>query len=697
MRYSVGVDIGGTFTDVVLLGEDGSVRTHKISSTPHDYSQAVVGGVREIADAATISARAIDEVIHATTVATNTILEQRGARTALLTTAGFRDVLEMRRLRIPVLYDLQYDKPPPLVPRRHRFEVAERMGPRGEIWRALDRNAVARIADQIAAAEIEAVAVVFLHSYANAVHEREAVAILRQRLGRDVYVTCSADILPEIREYERTSTAVVNAYVGPVVDRYLRSLASQLHGAGIDAPIRIMQSGGGVLTAPSAMRKPACLVESGPAAGVIACARLVREAGYANAISFDMGGTTAKAAMIEAGEPARTTEYEVGAGINLSSKLVKGGGYAIKLPFIDVSEIGAGGGSLVTLDASGSLKVGPRSAGAMPGPVCYGLGGEVPTFTDAVVTLGYLNPEHLVGGRVKIDAEAARQALTKAIATPLGLSLDVAAHGVFAIAVANMTRAVKAVTTYRGRDPRDFVLVAFGGNGPVAAVEIARSLAMPRILIPPAPGVFSALGLLFSDVEHEFPRTVMRRMDDLAATNLDAVFRELEAEAREVFRAEGHDLAAVEFRRVAELRYSGQAYELVVPVAPGLPDKEAMLHAFHAEHERTYGHCSIGDPVDLINAKVIGRESRTAHRRLDRDAVLAAGISAVVARPPRRAYFGARWGHIETPILSRAEIAAGITGPAIIEEFDATCVIPPEATARLDAHGNIEIETGDAA
>ena len=692
MRYSVGVDIGGTFTDVVLLGEDGRIRTHKVSSTPGDYSEAVLRGIAEIADAAATPTTAIDEIIHATTVATNTILEQRGARCALVTTAGFRDVLEMRRLRIPVLYDLQYDKPPPLVPRRFRYEIPERLGPRGEIWQALDRDAVARVADAIAAEGIEAVAIVFLHAYANPAHERETAAILRARLGPDVFVTCSTEILPEIREYERTSTAVVNAYVGPVVAHYLAALTDQLAGAGLTAPVRIMQSGGGVLTAAAAARKPACLVESGPAAGVIACARLVTAAGYANAISFDMGGTTAKAAIIENGAPARTSEYEVGAGINLSSKLVKGGGYAIKLPFIDVSEIGAGGGSLVTIDGAGALRVGPRSAGAVPGPVCYGLGGTTATFTDAVVTLGYLNPDHLVGGRVRIDAAAARRAIETQVAAPLGLSVDAAAHGVFAIAVANMTRAVKAVSTYRGRDPRDFALVAFGGNGPVAAVEIARALSMRRVLIPPAPGVFSALGLLFSDVEHEFPRTVMRRVDDLDASTLAAVYAALADEARAVFRAEGHDLAAVELRRVAELRYSGQAYELTVPVADGPPDLAAMLAAFHDEHARTYGHSSVGDPVDLINAKVIGRERRSARRHLDGNAALAAGIAAAAARPPRRAYFGPAQGVCETPVHDRASLGAGIVGPAIIEEFDATCVLPPGACARLDDHGNIEID-----
>ncbi|HEV3007924.1 MAG TPA: hydantoinase/oxoprolinase family protein, partial [Burkholderiales bacterium] len=498
-RYVLGCDIGGTFTDIVLRGA-GAVRTLKVSSTPDDYSRAILGAVREIRDSFGIEPRAIDAVVHATTVATNTILEHKGAKTALVTTEGFRDVLEMRRLRIPVMYDLQYDKPPPLVPRRLRYELAERMGPRGEVKKPLDEAQARALAKKLMDEGVESVAICLLHSYANPAHEQRAAELLRGELNGRTYVTLSSDILPEIREYERTSTAVVNAYIGPIVRHYVSSLSRQLKSAGVEGPLHIMQSNGGTMSAAAAGEKPAFLVESGPAAGVIACADIARSAGLGNVISFDMGGTTAKAAIVEDGEPARTTEYEVGAGINVSSKLVKGGGYAIKLPFIDVSEIGAGGGSIVSLDAAGSIKVGPQSAGAVPGPACYGLGGKEATFTDAAVVLGYLNPQYLVGGKLSIDSRLSQEAITRKIAAPLGLDIHKAAHGVYAIAVATMTRAVKAVSTYRGRDPRDFALVAFGGNGPVVAVAIARELEMRRVLIPPAPGVFSAAGLLFSNV-----------------------------------------------------------------------------------------------------------------------------------------------------------------------------------------------------
>ena len=416
----------------------------------------------------------------------------------------------MRRLRIPVMYELQYEKPPPLVPRRLRYEIPERTGPRGEEWIELDEQAVREAAERARAEGVTSVAISFLHAYANPAHERRAAEIVREVVGDDVYITCSSEILAEIREYERTSTAVVNAYVGPVVQRYIRSLESSLAEAGISAPLQIMQSSGGVMSAEAAIRKPAHLVESGPAAGVVACAFLARAAGIPNVISLDMGGTTAKAAILEDGQPVKTSEYEVGAGINLSSRLIKGGGYAIRLPFIDLSEIGAGGGSLVSVDEFGMLHVGPESAGADPGPACYGLGGDEPTLTDALVVLGYLNPEYLTGGAVAIDADAAARAV-ESVAAPLGKDAIEAAYGVFQLAVATMTRAVKAVSTYRGRDPREFVLCGFGGNGPVVAVAIARALQMRRVLVPLAPGVFSAAGLLLSEIEHEFVRTLLAR------------------------------------------------------------------------------------------------------------------------------------------------------------------------------------------
>ena len=413
MQHLFGVDIGGTFTDIVLASSDGAVRTCKVASTTSDYGEGIVAGLAELIAAAGIDPAAVSGVVHGTTVATNTILEGRGARTGLITTKGFRDVLEMRRLRIPQMYNLQYTPPRPLAPRRLRLEVDERTGPRGQIWSELDEASVERAADRLAAAGVEAVAVSLINSYANPNHERRIGEIVARRMPKGTHITLSSDLLPEIREYERTSTTVVNAYIGPMVEHYLAALTGRLHAMRLNAPLRIMQSNGGVMAAQAAIEKPAYIIESGPAAGVIAAVAMARHIGIANVISLDMGGTTAKAALIENGEPAKTTEYEVGAGINLSSKLVKGGGYAVKLPFIDISEIGAGGGSIVSVDSVGSLKVGPRSAGAEPGPACYGLGGAEPTFTDAMVVLGYINPKTLAGGRVRLHAELAHRVITE--------------------------------------------------------------------------------------------------------------------------------------------------------------------------------------------------------------------------------------------------------------------------------------------
>jgi N-methylhydantoinase A len=683
--YRCGVDIGGTFTDLVMLGADGGFHTRKVLSTPRDYGDGIIAGIEAALGDLGADAGAIRDLVHATTVATNIILEQKGARTALVTTEGFRDVLEMRRLRIPVLYDLQYRKPAPLVPRRLRFEVSERMGPAGIAWRPLDEDSARAVADRIAAAGVEAVAVSLLHAYANPAHEQRVAAILRERLGPGTFITCSSDILLEIREYERTSTAVVNAYVGPAVGRYVDTLLGRLRGSGVGGPVQVMQSSGGIMPAETAARKPAYIVESGPAAGVIACARLARRAGFPDAISFDMGGTTAKAAMVENGEPAKTTEYEVGAGINLSSKLVKGGGYPIKLPFIDVSEIGAGGGSIVAIDEAGSLKVGPQSAGADPGPVCYGRGGGAVTLTDCFLLLGYLNPAALAGGSVPIALEPARRAFVAQVAEPLGLPPLEAAYGVFEIAAATMTRAVKAVSTYRGRDPRRFALIAFGGNGPVVAPAIAGALEMPVVLIPPSPGVFSAAGLLFSEVEREFMRTLFRRVGRLDPGELEAAFARLEEEARAELAAEGHDPARIALGRFGDFRYAGQAYELSVPYAG---DLGAAVEAFHAEHERTYGYRSESESAELVNLKVLARVGRDGPS----EETLRPPAEAPVPERRRAAYFGRRHGLVETAVIDRAGLAAGPRrGPVIVEEYDATCVVPPGAVARLDALGNIEI------
>ncbi len=689
--FRVGIDIGGTFTDIVLAGEDGSVATRKVSSTPDDYGRAIVEGLGALLRETNIPAARIGLVVHGTTVATNAILEGKGAKTALITTEGFRDVLELRRIRIPELYNLFYERPAPLVPRRLRFEVPERMDAKGKVRVPLDEAAALRVLRRIAGAEVESLAICTLHAYANPKHERRIAALAKKALPRSIFVTCSSEILPEIREYERTSTTVINAYIGPVVRRYLQNLLARLRSIGVEAPLHVMQSNGGIMAATEVMLKPAYIVESGPAAGVIGAAAAAAIAGIRNTITIDMGGTTAKAAMIEDGLVAKTSEYEVGAGINISSKLVKGGGHALKLPVIDVSEIGAGGGSIAKVDVGGLLTVGPESAGAVPGPVCYGAGGAQPTLTDAMVVLGYINPDYLIGGALKLESAKAAAAVESRVARPLGRGLDEAAYGVFVLAATTMTRAVKAVSTFRGRDPRDFCLFAFGGNGALMAAEIAGALDMTRVVVPPYAGLFSAFGLLFSNVERAASRTLFRRTTELKGSELARAFGLMEKGLRAAFAAEGYAAGEVTLRRQAELRYAGQAYELTVAAPPLDTGTPAVLAAaFIAEHERTYGHAAADEPIDLVNIRVAA-------------SAMPRGTRAITVRPragasgrerQRPAYFGPVLGRLETSVIERVALAGGArSGPLIVEEYDATALVPPGWRASLDAAGNIVMVT----
>ena len=694
-KFRVGVDIGGTFTDIVFLGSEGSIATKKVPSTPDDYSRAIMAGLQEILQELNLSPTAVTGVVHATTVATNAILEGKGAKTALITTKGFRDVLEMRRIRIPELYNLFYERPAPLVPRRLRFEVDERLGPQGEVWRPLDEETVGNAVSRIRKAGVEALAVCLLHSYANPSHELRVCEIARDALP-GVYVMSSVEMLPEIREYERTSTTVISAYIGPLVQNYLGSLLEQLRSIGLGGSLQILQSGGGAMTAEEAVRKPAHIVESGPAGGVIGAAWMAKRVGCENVITLDMGGTTAKAAMIENGLITKTSEYEVGAGINVSSRLVKGRGYALKLPFIDISEIGAGAGSIVSVDESGLPHVGPQSAGAVPGPVCYDAGGREPTYTDAAVVLGYLNPGHLAGGKVKLNAEKARQVLEREVAKPMGKALLETAYDVHALACATMLRAVKAISTYRGRDPRDFVLFAFGGGGPMVAAEIAKSLRMKRVLVPPSPGLFSALGLLCSNIEHSFVQTHVCKAGDISSAELKDLFAGIEDQARAVLAREGYGPERIMLSRFADMRYCGQVFELTVPAGGGdlgLPEVADMVEAFGREHEQTYGHRAIDDPVELVNLRIVGKGISTGSASYDPGAVMAAGATVQTDQVAERAaYFGPRYGNLSTPVIGRGRLAGQtIPGPLIVEEDDATCIVPPDCAATLDSWGNIVI------
>ena len=714
-------DIGGTFTDVAVLTPDGRLATRKLPSTPANYADAVIAGVRSLLEELGSPPGALEELLHGCTVATNAILEGKGAPTALLTTRGFRDVLELRRVRVPELYEPLYERPPPLVPRQLRFEIGERTGPRGEMLHPLDEAGVRAAAERIRIAGIEAVAVCYLHSFANPAHERRTGEILREMLP-GAFVSLSVDVLPQKLEYERTSTTVINAYVGPPVERYVRSMVSQVEGAGIGGRLMVMQSSGGILDADAVVANPARIVECGPAAGVIGAQHFAARAGFDNLITLDMGGTTAKASLIERGRVLFADEYEVGGGMSSRSALMGGGGYALKLPVIDISEVGAGGGSIAWLDKAGSLKVGPESAGAVPGPACYDTGNDEPTVTDANVVLGYLNPEALAGGTVPVRTERAQAAIASRLAEPLGRGVVETAFGVHTVANANMMKAVKAVTTYRGRDPRDFTLVAFGGSGGVHAVDLARVLQVKRVVLPVAAGVFSALGLLFSNLEMNETAPFLHLAADAP---LDEAEREYAALAERIAAVVGGPREDIRFSRQADVRFAGQAYELTVPFggpggdgangrgsetrkntnAGGATDAggrrldagavDELCARFEAEHLARYGHAFSGEfPVEIVNLRLVGtRRPAGIVEPAPFDAAARAGPDA-----RRGVYFGSATGLVDTPVIGRGRLGPEPrSGPFIIEEYEGTCVVPPDCTARLDRLGNVIIDLPAAA
>ncbi len=684
----VGVDIGGTFTDIVLALGDGTLLVNKTSSTPDDPGLAVVNGLAEVLRAAGIAPDVVVEIVHGTTVASNTILQKKGARTGLITTRGFRDVLEIGRIRTPDLYDLQWDKPVPLVERRWRLEVDERVGADGAVLRPLDQAGLVAAADRLIGDGITSIAVCFINSYLNPVHEEVAERLLRQRYpGLDV--TASYRVLPEIKEYERTSTTVVNAYLLPIMHRYLARLAASLAQLGITAPLLVVASNGGVMGAAQAADRPVFAVGSGPAAGVAGAARLGVMTGHRNLIAFDMGGTTAKASLVEDGRLSLTSEYEFREGISTSSRFIKAGGYMLKVPAIDIAEVGAGAGSIAFIDSGGLLRVGPESAGAVPGPACYGLGGERPTVTDANVALGFLNPAYLTGGERRLDAGRARAAIARTVGEPLGLDLDAAAHGIREVANANMARAIRAVTVERGRDPRDFTLMAFGGSGPVHAVDVARALEIPRVLVPMAPGVFTAVGMLASDLEHHFVRACASPLSALSLEVVNARLDEMRDDAMDTLAAEGYRGADVRLAVQADCRYVGQGSELTVPLAPVPLDAAGVLalgRVFATEYAATYG-AATGEEVELVNVRLVATGVR-AHR-LDFAAVKASAASHGDATT-RAVSFLRGAGRVETPVIGRDAVAATPRpGPLVIESYDSTVVVPQDCDVMADAAGGL--------
>ena len=691
MRYTLGADIGGTFTDIILLQSDGRLFSKKVLSTPDDYSRGIEEGVAGLLKEIGVSARDISEFAHGTTVATNAIIERKGVKVALITTAGFRDVLEIGRFRSPRLYDLSFRKPAPLVERRLRFGVRERIRSDGSVLLRLDNSDMERVAARLEHHKVDAVAVCFINSYANPANEIAAVDFLVKRLP-GLSVSASTQLLPQINEYERTSTTVVNAYIRPVVERYVKSLDERLRRLQISAPLMVMQSSGGLLPGELVAKNPVYIIDSGPAAGVVGAQRLGTRVDIGDVIVFDMGGTTAKASLIQNHEYGLCAETEVGGGAALGHRLIQGAGFVVQVPTIDIAEVGAGGGSIATVDAAGGMRVGPHSAGADPGPACYARGGTLPTVTDANLLLGYLNPHALCGGELPIDFSRAERAVGD-FARKVGLGITEAAYGIHLIANSNMMRALHGVSTERGRDASQFGLLAIGGNGGVHAANLAEALRISRIIVPPVAGLFSALGMLFADVEHHLVAGFYRRLQDISPADLNALASPLFEEARRLLAAESFPAARQRVVLHADLKHVGQTASLSVPfeafpvVAASL---EKLVRDFSDAHQLSYGYRSEGEPIQFVALKVIGQGLSEVPRvpgRIERDREQG-GVTT-----SRKAYFGPGVEWLESPVLPRASLASSaMRGPLIIEEYDTTTVVRPGWAARRDDWNNIVID-----
>jgi N-methylhydantoinase A len=684
--WRIGADIGGTFTDVVALSPDGRLERMKELTTPGRYPEAILAALRRRLGEGEL--REVSTFVHGTTVATNAILEGLDADMALVTTEGFRDVLELRRSRRPTLYDLSWRPPPALVPRALRFELSERVGADGTVLIAPSDEALDACVGAVTASGVQSVGVCLVNSFANPDHETLVADRLRAALP-GVAVTCSALTVPELGEYERTSTTVINAFLLPVMGEYLADLERALTDAGITAPLHLMQSDGRTLPATLAGELPYLIIESGPAAGVVAAAKLAEELDRRAVITFDMGGTTAKASVVEDFQVTLTQSLEVGDALSRGSSLLRGSGYSVLSPCVDLTEVGAGGGSIAWIDGGGALRVGPRSAGSEPGPACYGGGGTEPTVTDAHVVLGHLNPTAIAGGSKPIHADLAHAAIG-GLAEQLGMSPVEAALGIHAVATAVMRRAVRAVTVERGRDPRAFTLFAFGGAGGLHAAALATELGIGEIVVPMASGLLSSLGLLLSDVG--FTRVAACRigvpdgMDELR-TKVD----ELAAEAAEELTRR-HAGAEPHFEATVHLRYVGQSSTIALPLAlEGLASEgsaAALVAAFHAEHERAYGHAGEGEAVEAMSLRVTAATPAPETRFSELAAQFT--TTATPTAGSREAYFGGTFGWQTAAVLDRSALTTEpLAGPLVIEEPEATIVVPPGFSASRDATGSV--------
>jgi N-methylhydantoinase A len=709
MAWRIGVDSGGTFTDVCLFDDEtGAVAVWKVASTPDDPSRGIAAGVAEAIERAGASAGGVAYFGHGTTVSTNALIQHKGARTGLITTDGFRDLLEIGRQKRPDLYDIQVDKPIVLVSRDLRLEVPERMRHDGTVEVPLDEQAVRAAVRQLRDAGVAAVAVCFLYGFVAEAHETIAARILAEEFP-EAFSCVSHAVAPEFREFERMSTAVVNAYLGPVMQAYIRKLGDRLAGLGLTAVPHLTQSNGGVIGFEQAAALPVRTVLSGPSTGVVGAREAGRQAGFSELITFDMGGTSSDVALLSGGECRLTSEAVVH-------------GYPIKAPMLDIHTVGAGGGSIAFVDSGGLLKVGPRSAGADPGPVCYGLGATEPTVTDANVVLGTLNPAFLLGGRMAVRHDLAVAAVAR-LAERLGLDVMATAQGIVSVVTANMARALRVISVQRGYDPRDYTLVAFGGAGPLHAARLARELEIGRVLVPVSPGILCAMGLLLTDLRTDFALTRLTTLSDAAWPVLNQAFAVLTARANAWFDAEGIPPSARRIVRTIDMRYAGQNYELPIPWAGGVAsstpceavsdtekDRESaparaegeraaasgglqpLAAAFATAHQRLYGFAAEDEPVQLVTFRVeasavVPKATFVSYPDAGPDAT-----RAVTAR--RQVWLPEAGGFVDCPIYDRILLRAGnlIAGPAVVEQMDATTIVLPGMTARVEPYLNLILE-----
>jgi N-methylhydantoinase A len=690
--YRVSIDVGGTFTDLVVLNEKtGEILNFKISSTPRKPADAVIETFKDFLRR--VKPEKVSTLTHASTIAVNALLGQLELelpKLALITTKGFRDILEIGRQRRHELYNLFVQRPRMLIPRKRRYEVDERTGPEGEVLEPLNTEAVRFLAARLKRENVEAVAIALLHSYMNPKHEREIRNVL-QEVCPEIFVTSSSEIAPEHREFERTSTAVVNACLMPIVSVYMNDLSDRLRKLGVLAPLCVMQSSGGIATKDVITKKPVSMVESGPAAGVIASSFYGKMLKIENIISFDMGGTTAKAGTVRHGTSEVVTEYEVAGKVH-SGRIVKGSGYPVRFSFLDLAECSAGGGTIAWVDRGGALRVGPLSAGADPGPVCYGKGGEKPTVTDANLILGRLNPNYMLGGRMKIFPDLAKESVKKENCEKTGLGLTEAAAGILRIVNSSMAKILRIVSVERGHDPRKFTLNSFGGAGPMHACALAEELHISNVIVPINPGLFSALGLLTADFTYGLVKAIMKTANDVKLNDIETMFKKMQAEGMKVLESQKVKPSNMTFLRQLDMRYFGQGYELTVPVLAPLTREEfdRVIESFHSKHEAVYGYAVRGENVELVNARLVAVGIVTKPR-LTKQKLFEREPAAGALLTTRDVFFEKYEDSVKCPVYIREKLKPGnlISGPAVIEQYDATTVVYPDWKARVDIFGNL--------